>query len=144
MVEHSSDGTIVLVSKSPRRRDLISKLGISISYCASQIQEDLPREDETAECYVLRMPKCKVDEVSSLFSTSIGLIGSDTVVVNDGSILRKPTDPRNAIDMLENLRGKSHRIVTGVNVRVGSSGYHFSRVTSTSVAMRNYSTDEIN
>lgn len=143
MVKHSIRGPILLVSKSPRRRDLISKLGIPVRYCESQIREDDPREDEMAESYVLRMAKYKVDEVSHLSPTSIGLIGSDTVVVNGKNILRKPTDPCNAMDMLKGLRGKFHRIVTGVNVRVSSSGHRLSRVTSTKVVMRNYSTDEM-
>ena len=143
MVNHSIGGPVVLVSKSPRWRDLISKLGIPVRYCESQLREDDPREDEMAESYVLRMAKYKVDGVSNLARTSIGLIGSDTVVVNGKNILRKPTDPRDAMDMLKDLRGKLHRIVTGINVKVGPSGHHLSRVMSTKVVMRNYSTDEI-
>lgn len=107
---------IILGSKSPRRKALLSELGFSFE----------TRVMETDESFPLTLPSEKVAEfianqkatalIDSLSEDEI-LICADTIVVIDQQILGKPENRDQAIQMLQTLSGRSHKVITGVVVQ---------------------------
>ncbi len=124
---------IVLASGSPRRKELLERLGFNVKAIPAQIPEErLP--DETAEYYVKRLAREKVLSVVSRIRTTQytdgpkrisrvtgravegamrWVVGADTVVVHATQILEKPKDNVEAYDMLLNLSGREHTVITG-------------------------------
>jgi septum formation protein len=110
------DWKIILGSKSPRRKALLSELGFSFE----------TRVMETDESFPLTLPSEKVAEfianqkatalIDSLSNDEI-LICADTIVVIDQQILGKPETRDQAIQMLQTLSGRSHKVITGVVVQ---------------------------
>lgn len=107
---------IILGSKSPRRKALLSELGFSFE----------TRVMETDESFPLTLPSEKVAEfianqkatalIDSLSEDEI-LICADTIVVIDQQILGKPENRDHAIQMLQTLSGRFHKVITGVVVQ---------------------------
>lgn len=104
---------IVLASASPRRRELLTQVGIDFQVVPSTADETL-LENETPETHVKRLSSDKAMEVARRPEQSgRWFIGSDTVVVRDGIILGKPRDAAEATAMLTSLSGRSHRVISG-------------------------------
>ena len=137
------EGTVdlVLASTSPRRRELMSRLGISYRAVPPKSSE-LAQGNETPEEMSERLALLKARSISSNTSASL-VIGADTVVVLDGVVLGKPKDEDDARGMLRDLRGREHRVVTGVAVIDGSRNREYVARKVTSVQMRDYSDHEI-
>uniref|UniRef100_A0A7S1TAN4 Septum formation protein Maf n=1 Tax=Compsopogon caeruleus TaxID=31354 RepID=A0A7S1TAN4_9RHOD len=102
---------VVLASQSPRRREILSTLGLkNVEVEVSRFVENLDkRQFVSAEDYVLANASGKAKEVAQRLAigTTEGpdlVIGSDTVVVLDGEILEKPESEKMAFDMLSRLR----------------------------------------
>ena len=70
-------------------------------------------------------------------------MGADTMVVSDGEALGKPRDTAQAVEMLQRLRGRQHRVVTGVAVVDGSTDASLVDICESAVEMRDYSDQEI-
>lgn len=105
--------TVVLASASPRRRELLSLIGIPHEVQPSNIDESiLPGEQPRAHAERLAREKATVKGQSDAV-----VIGSDTIVVVDGDVLGKPRDESQAAEMLRRLSGRSHVVMTGVAVR---------------------------
>ncbi len=105
---------LVLASRSPRRQDILKSAGIPFTVRPAEVDETpLPHEDPRA--YVLRLAAAKARAVESADGDIV--LGADTVVVVDGSILGKPTNPADAARMLESLSGRVHTVLTGVCLR---------------------------
>ena len=99
---------LVLASGSPRRRQLLEMLGIPVLVQPSAVQEiPLPREAPAA--YARRLARDKARAVPGEY-----VLGADTIVVVDGTILEKPADDREALDMLRRLAGRRHEVITAV------------------------------
>ena len=105
---------LVLASASPRRKELLSILGIPFEVIPSSIDET-PLEGETPETFVVRAAREKGMEVASRVSHSV-ILSADTVVTIDGEILGKPVDQDDAIGMLRKLSGRDHLVLTAVTV----------------------------
>jgi septum formation protein len=105
---------LVLASASPRRKELLSILGIPFEVIPSAIDET-PLEGETPETFVVRAAREKGMEVASRASHSV-ILSADTVVTIDGGILNKPVDEDDAICMLRKLSGRDHFVLTAVTV----------------------------
>src|SRR5258708_2971073 len=101
---------IILASASPRRRQLLGAAGISFDVLESGIAEG-HSNNEPARDYALRMAQEKARAVSSRAPGAI-VVGADTIVVCDGSILEKPASPDDAPRMLMKLSGRSHVVTT--------------------------------
>ena len=107
---------IILASRSPRRRELLQEAGYPL--------EVVP-PNETAECglssgegpaeLVARLARKKVADVGARIAAGL-IVGCDTVVECDGQILGKPADEGHARQMLEALRGRRHRVLSGLCV----------------------------
>jgi septum formation protein len=105
---------LVLASASPRRKELLSILGIPFTVIPSSIDE-IPTPGESPETFVVRMAKEKCAEVASRVSHSV-VLSADTVVTIDGDILGKPNDAHDAARMLRKLSGRDHWVYTAICV----------------------------
>jgi septum formation protein len=100
--------TIVLASASPRRRQLLEMIGLDILIAPADVQEiPLPRERPAA--YARRLARDKARAVPGRL-----VLGADTIVVIDDSILEKPRDDSHALEMLLRLQGRSHEVITSI------------------------------
>jgi septum formation protein len=100
----------VLASASPRRRELLSRLGLEFEVRAVDTDET-PRPGETPEALVLRLALAKARAAARPGELALG---ADTVVAADGALLGKPADDEDARRMLAALSGRSHEVWTGV------------------------------
>jgi len=132
---------LVLASASPRRRELLSAIGLDFEVVPSRIVEQRG-EDETPEVYVLRLSQEKAEEVSAKRQDS-WVIGADTTVFIDNAILEKPTDEADAARMLRLIAAREHTVFTGVTLIGPSARYRESRVVSTRVTIIGLTDEEI-
>jgi len=142
---------IFLASQSPRRRELLTQIGISFDVLTLDIDESI-NNNEMPEEYVLRMAKEKALAGRDASQTNPKpVLGSDTVVVVDGEILGKPEDHADARRMLRLLSGRTHQVMTAVALTSClSSETEFksmpelnSSVSVSSVSFKKLSDDEI-
>jgi septum formation protein len=106
--------TIVLASGSPRRHEMLTRLGLEYRVAVPDVDET-PRAGEDPARYVERLARDKVGAVAA-FPESL-VIGADTTVEVDGDILGKPADEAEARRMLRRLSGRTHHVHTAVAVR---------------------------
>jgi MAF protein len=135
-----SAGALVLASASPRRRHLLGLLGRPFDVVVADVDET-PFPDEPPEVYARRLARTKALTVAQQWPGA-AVLGADTVVVLDGQLLGKPGDPAEGGAMLRALRGRAHRVVTGVALVVGSEVV-MQAATETTAWMRSYSDAEI-
>lgn len=123
---------IILGSASPRRRELLEQIGISFEVRVSDKEEvyhSLIPEEIVKELALskaenvaddLREKQEQVKQISFDKKNNVLLdtivIGADTIVVSDGSILGKPKDEADAVRMIRSLQGRSHKVYTGVAI----------------------------
>jgi septum formation protein len=107
---------IVLASASPRRKELLTRIGLEIAVMPADIDETvLP--GELPEAHVERLSLAKAQAIAARSAVAgRWFIGSDTIVVRDEVILGKPADEADAAIMLRSLAGRSHRVVSGYAV----------------------------
>jgi septum formation protein len=108
---------ILLASSSPRRRELLGQLGVTFDVVAPDIDESV-LDGEDPRRYVRRLAISKSAAVDATAETLV--IAADTTVELDGRILGKPVDAADATRMLRALSARTHRVHTGVAVRLGS------------------------
>ncbi len=104
----------MLASASPRRARLLETLGVPYRVDVSAVPEDL-LPGEAPEAAVERLARAKATTVAARGGL-LPVIGADTVVVCEGTILGKPSSDAEAADMLRRLSGRTHEVVTGVCV----------------------------
>ena len=137
----ADEPSIILASGSQRRREIIGALDATVEIVPSGIDERPASPDEQAEDYVASIASDKALAVALNLRSDALVVGADTSVVLDERILGKPEDEAEALEMLTALRGRPHRVVTAVTV--ARDGMATSSVTSSEVAMREYSDDEM-
>ena len=135
-------GRLVLASGSPRRKELAKALDAPLEAITPVGEEPPPRDGETPEQFVLRLSLAKAREVAVLAGGGT-VLAADTAVVAGGAIMGKPADREEATRMLRCLRGRSHRVVTGVTTLDSVSGRWMSATKCTKVVMRRYSDAEV-
>jgi len=108
---------LYLASKSPRRQQLLAQIGINFTQLDIDISEERLLQ-ENPQDYVSRIALEKARAGSRVhgINSSIPILGSDTIVVLDNSILGKPIDFNDAINMLSLLSGRTHKVLTAVSV----------------------------
>ena len=114
---------LVLASASPRRRAILSTLGLGFTVCPSAADET-PRPEETPDALVRRLARDKAAEVAGRGETELSafVLGADTVVVVDGEVLAKPADDDEARRLLGRLSGRWHEVLTGVALARAGEG----------------------
>jgi len=133
---------VILGSGSPRRKQLLKEMGIDFSVETRPVDEIVP-EGKTAEETAVYLSRLKATAFKPAFFTSNQIvITADTIVVLGNKILGKPTHRDEAIDMLKQLSGRSHRVITGVTIK--SSEKEKSFLVSTDVFFKTLTLQEIN
>lgn len=108
---------LILASSSPRRRELMGRLGLDFEILVPDVAEEvLP--GERPEEHVGRLAAEKARAVSAGNPGAV-VIAADTVVVLDGDIIGKPVDAEDACRLLGRLSGRTHTVYTGVSVISG-------------------------
>ena len=128
---------VILASASPRRRELLTLIGVEHEVRPADIDESyLPHE--TPRAHAERLAR---EKASAIDDDGAVTIGSDTIVVVDGDVLGKPRDGAHAHEMLRRLSGRSHTVMTGVAVRW--QGRMASGLEEVGVTFRSLTDDEI-
>jgi septum formation protein len=106
---------VFLASNSPRRRALLTQIGIRFGVIAVDLDEE-PLSGEPAEDYVVRvaLDKARAGRALVTGTPEIPVLAADTAVVIDGYILGKPSDREAAGAMMRLLSGRTHRVLSGV------------------------------
>lgn len=107
--------SMTLASASPRRLELLSSLGIDFRVVHSNVDEPPAVPGEKPEDYALNNARLKAFDVYSRYCNDV-VLGADTVVVVDDTILGKPSGVEEAIDMLSLLCGRMHRVLTACHI----------------------------
>ncbi len=130
---------IILASASPRRQELLIRVGIAVDVVPADVNEST-REGEPADVYAARLAASKADAVARSAPDRI-VLAADTVVEVGGVILGKAPSPDRARQMLESLVGRRHRVVTAFAVRGGVAPVD--RQVATDVVMRQVLSSEL-
>jgi septum formation protein len=118
---------VILASASPRRTELLHQIGIQHQVVPADVDESrLP--GETIEECVQRLARVKALQIQRRFQ-SLPVIGADTIVTIDDTLLGKPRDREDAIEMLQRLSGRSHQVLSAVAV-ASDTGLHQALVRS--------------
>ena len=100
----------ILASASPRRVELLQQIGLQFSVRPSDIDERLLGDEQPGD-YVQRLA---IEKARAQDAAGQLVIAADTIVLIDQSILGKPTDKAQGLEMLMRLSGRSHQVMTGV------------------------------
>lgn len=114
---------IVLASASPRRRELLSQVGITFEVKPASGEERITSTEpskvvEELSCQKAMFTAHALEKEQADDLADILIIGADTIVSYEGKILGKPSDPKAAVEMLSMLQGNTHQVYTGVTVLV--------------------------
>lgn len=110
----TSQPALLLASASPRRRELLTQLGVHYDCEPADIDETL-RASELPTDYVLRMAKSKAARVAERHNLhQCNVLAADTTVVIDGDVLGKPSDLMDGLAILARLSGRTHTVMTGI------------------------------
>ena len=104
--------SVVLASQSPRRRQLLSLIGIEHDVRPANIDERYIAGEEP-RAHALRLARGKAEAIAAAGAVTIG---SDTIVIVDGDVLGKPANAAEAARMLRRLSGRAHTVITAVAV----------------------------
>lgn len=141
MLDNLKNYKIILASNSPRRKELMSGLGINYEVkTLPDVDESYPDvlQDEDIPLYIA---KEKANAYLSLLQPDELIITADTIVWLDGKVFGKPIDEAEATEMLKTLSGRAHKVITGVCLTTK----HFQRsfTTTTEVTFGALSEEEI-
>ncbi len=131
---------IILASTSPRRRELLEKLGIEFLAVAPGSEEEKYKGQAPSD-YCMSLSSKKAASVVMENDGDI-VIAADTVVAINGKVLGKPADRKEAFNMLKMLSGNEHKVYTGFTIKSKEKTY--SAVSRTKVIFRNLTDDVIN
>ena len=138
-----ASAAVVLASASPRRRELLTDLGIPFRIAPSQIPED-PEPGESPDRLVRRLSREKALAVAESENDAAGYyIAADSTVVLDGESIAKPADAAEAREMLTRLRGTAHQVVTGLTVYDAATGRCITDAMAADVLMRDFTDAEM-
>lgn len=134
---------ITLASGSPRRHDLLKQVGLSFAVGNNREVHEVPPPGIKVEEVALALARQKADAWLDVWQKEKALvITADTIVVLHGQMLGKPANRAQAIEMLESLSGRAHRVITGVMLCTCQFQRGFSEVTK--VFFRPLSATQIN
>ncbi len=122
---------LVLASSSPRRREILGRLGIQPRIEPADIDET-PQPGEHAGAYVERLAR---EKAATAARPGVVVLAADTAVVLDGVILGKPADVEDAARMIGSLAGRTHQVVSGVAVALDGDATVASATEWTSVSV---------
>ena len=118
------EGKIILASASPRRKELLAGLGFDFEVIPSNVDESFP-DDLQIEKVPEYLAELKADSLFTKYPEHT-IISADTVVIIENVILNKPSDYKEATEMLRKLSGKMHQVITGVCILKNQKKHSFS------------------
>ncbi len=130
---------LILASGSPRRRELLAKLGYEFEVCPADVDENV---EGKAEDVVMLLARTKARAAAAGRAEGV-VIASDTLVSLDGVGLGKPQSAEDAKEMLLSLSGREHDVYTGVCAIDAETGRTMERCVRTGVQFRELSEEEI-
>jgi MAF protein len=133
---------IVLASNSPRRRELLTWMGLPFATTAADIDET-PNVGEFPADYVQRLAHEKARACQRQAGFGAVILAADTTVADGDEIIGKPRDREDALRILRQLRGRTHLVYTAIVVGVPSRGLTTEELCSTEVRMRRYSDEDL-
>lgn len=140
MLENLDKYSIILASKSPRRKQLLQELGVKFKVVIKNVNEIFPGRmpvDEVPEY----LAKIKAEPFINEIDTNTLVITSDTIVCVGGQILGKPANYSEAFAMLKQLSGRAHQVMTGVHLMSRNKSVSFTAITT--VFFKSLSNNEI-
>ena len=140
--ENKMAGKIILASSSPRRADILKKHNIGFEIIPSSYVEDHSRTDFSYD-FIENLAYNKAKAVVPLVKEPSTIIGADTIVVLNGKILGKPNGYEGAFEMLKNLSGKTHQVVTAIAVINSETGDYKVKSTTSEVTFENLTDNQI-
>lgn len=140
LAEHLKGKQIILASRSPRRQQLLKDLGLDFTIESFDIEENVPKYLQEEEIPVF-LATAKVAPFKDRDLSNTIVIGCDTVVLLDETILNKPEDAEEATGMLMALSGKRHKVISGVCILHGDGMESF--YDTTKVYFKTLTEDEI-
>ena len=134
MLENLNKYKIILASNSPRRKELLSGLGVDYEVkTLPDVDESYP-DGLSGEEIAKHIARGKAEAYRSLIQADELVITADTIVWLDGTVMGKPKDEEEAKDMLMRLSGKTHQVITGVCLTTASTQKPFATVTDVTFA----------
>lgn len=131
---------IILASGSPRRKELLTQMGLSFRVLCSDVDETvdqtLPPDEQ-----VRLISRRKADATAELAGSEDLIVAADTVVALEGAVMGKPHSRTEAVEMLTRLSGKTHEVYTGFTLRRGERT--LTRAECTAVTFRDLTGEEI-
>ena len=132
---------IILASKSPRRRYLLEKAGLEFTVAPSEVDEN-SIAISTPEAYVKKLAEAKAMDISVRYP-DCWVIGADTIVFIDNTIMGKPVSRDDARAMISNLSAKTHQVHTGYCICHKATKHFISECITTDVSFKKLSPKEI-
>jgi len=136
---------IILASASPRRKELLTQIGVKFEIMISDKETDIDSTDPIKACEKQAMQKAlDIEEKAALkYKEDYIIIAADTIVALEDTILGKPKDKEEARLMLERISGKKHKVYTAVCVFNSRLKTHKSFVEETAVEVAELSKEDI-
>jgi septum formation protein len=132
--------SLYLASGSPRRRELLTQLGLQFERLITHVEEQRQPE-EAAEVYVRRLASDKARAGVAVAPRDLPVLGADTIVVLNGEVLEKPQDAAHAAEMLSKLSGQTHQVMTAV--ALADAQRELDCLVTTDVTFRKMTAEEI-
>lgn len=141
MLKNLEKYKIILCSNSPRRRELLSGLGLNFEVRVIDGIDESYNNNNSCEEIAEEISVKKADAYLKTIGDNEMIITADTIVYNNGEVLGKPHTREEAIDMLSAISGKTHKVVTGVCIASKNKKKIFS--VSTNVKFSSLEMEEI-
>jgi len=125
---------LILASASPRRKELLAQLGVPFDVVPAEVTENEAADADPREL-VLHNAALKADWVSARHPEAT-VIGADTTVFVDRTVLNKPRDTTEARAMLRLLSGRSHTVYTGLAIRRATDGLKLNQGVASEVTFK--------
>jgi len=131
-----SEARLVLASASPRRQQLLAGMGLAFDVVPAEVTEhEAPDADPRA--MVAHNAALKADWVAARHPAAF-VLGADTTVFIDQTVLNKPRDLADARAMLKRLAGRTHTVFTGLALRRACDRLHFDQGVTSEVTFKNF------
>lgn len=141
ILSNLSNKKLILASQSPRRKQLLQGLGIDFSVFVKENIDEVFDANIPTEKVAEFLAKKKADSYQDIITENTIIITADTVVVHNNTILNKPKDKQDAINMLKSLSDNKHEVITGVCIKSAYKAVLFS--SSSLVYFKNLTGNEI-
>jgi septum formation protein len=120
---------IILASQSPRRKQLLEWAEIKFDVVVSDVDENCSADVPTEDAPVFLAKKKALAVRQKINNDASIILAADTLVILNGEIIGKPLNDNHAIEILQSLSGKTHKVITGVAILKGKTEISFSDTT---------------